>query len=74
MTGSDAVTALIVEDEILARRRLRDLMQEVPWLVRLGEATNGRGAIAATLREAALCDSWWRYRLGASTAKGRGAI
>jgi two-component system LytT family response regulator len=47
MNAPGSVTALIVEDEPLARRRLRDLMQEVPWLVRLGEATNGRAAIAA---------------------------
>jgi len=47
MTDPESVTALIVEDELLARRRLRDLIQEVPWLVRLGEATNGRAAIAA---------------------------
>jgi two-component system LytT family response regulator len=47
MNDSESVTALIVEDEPLARRRLRDLIKEVPWLVRLGEATNGRAAIAA---------------------------
>jgi two-component system LytT family response regulator len=38
---------LIVEDEPLARRRLRELVQEVPWLHCLGEATNARAAIAA---------------------------
>jgi two-component system LytT family response regulator len=38
---------LIVEDEPLARRRLRELIQDVPWLHCLGEATNARAAIAA---------------------------
>jgi two-component system, LytTR family, response regulator len=47
MNPSTSITALIVEDELLARRRLRDLIEDVPWLLRLGEATNGRAAIAA---------------------------
>jgi two-component system LytT family response regulator len=42
-----AVTCLVVEDEPLARRRLRELMKGVPWLQCLGEATHGRGAVAA---------------------------
>jgi two-component system LytT family response regulator len=40
-------TALIVEDEPLARRRLRDLIKSVTWLEALGEAANGRAAIGA---------------------------
>jgi two-component system LytT family response regulator len=47
MTGQASMTALIVEDEPLARRRLRDLIQKVPWLERIGEAVDGRTAIAA---------------------------
>jgi two-component system LytT family response regulator len=47
MTTDASVTTLIVEDEPLARRRLRQLMRDVPWLECLGEATNGRTAIAA---------------------------
>jgi two-component system, LytTR family, response regulator len=41
------IKALIVEDEPLARRRLRELMRTAAWLQCLGEATNGRAAIAA---------------------------
>jgi two-component system, LytTR family, response regulator len=41
------ISALVVEDEPLARRRLRDLIADVPWLTRLGDATTGRAAIAA---------------------------
>jgi two-component system LytT family response regulator len=47
MTDTDAITALIVEDEPLARRRLRELIHKVPWLQRIGEAGDGRAAIAA---------------------------
>ena len=47
MTGGPAITALIVEDEPLARRRLRDLIRGVPWLECAGEAATGRIAIAA---------------------------
>lgn len=41
------ISAFIVEDEPLARRRLRELIRGVPWLRLLGEAANGRDAIAA---------------------------
>jgi two-component system LytT family response regulator len=44
---SDSATAFIVEDEPLARRRLRDLMRPVPWLNCIGEAATGNSAIAA---------------------------
>jgi two-component system LytT family response regulator len=47
MTGPASITALIVEDEPLARRRLRDLIHKVPWLERIGEVADGRAAIAA---------------------------
>jgi two-component system LytT family response regulator len=47
MTGSASVTALIVEDEPLARRRLRDLIHKVPWLQQIGEAVDGRAATTA---------------------------
>jgi two-component system LytT family response regulator len=47
MTAAGSVTCLIVEDEPLARRRLRQLMRDVPWLHCLGEAANGRAAISA---------------------------
>ncbi len=47
MTGTLGVTALIVEDEPLARRRLRELMRDVPWMQCIGEAANGRAAINA---------------------------
>jgi two-component system, LytTR family, response regulator len=45
--GYAAVTSLIVEDEPLARRRLRELIRDVPWLQCIGEATTGGAAIAA---------------------------
>ncbi len=47
MSSTAVVTGLIVEDEPLARRRLRELIKSVPWVQCLGEATHGRGAIAA---------------------------
>jgi two-component system, LytTR family, response regulator len=47
MTVTASVTSLVVEDEPLARRRLRDLIRGVPWLQCLGEATTGRAAVAA---------------------------
>jgi two-component system LytT family response regulator len=47
MSATASVTSLIVEDEPLARRRLRELIQDVPWLHCLGDVTNGRAAIAA---------------------------
>ena len=47
MNTTASVTALIVEDEPLARRRLRQLMRDVPWLECIGEATNGRAAAGA---------------------------
>jgi two-component system, LytTR family, response regulator len=47
MSTSPSVTSLIVEDEPLARRRLRELIGGVDWLECIGEAANGRAAIAA---------------------------
>jgi two-component system, LytTR family, response regulator len=46
MTDHEPVTALIVEDEPLARRRLRELIRTVPWLECVGEAASGRMAIS----------------------------
>ena len=40
-------SALIVEDEPLARRRLRDLIKGVPWLDCIGESPTGRTALGA---------------------------
>ncbi len=39
------VTALIVEDEPLARRKLRDLIEGVSWLECVGEAADGQAAV-----------------------------
>ena len=39
-----SVTAFVVDDEPLARRRLRDLIQGVPWLEFAGEAASSRAA------------------------------
>jgi two-component system LytT family response regulator len=42
-----ATSALIVEDEPLARRRLRDLIKGVAWLECIGESSTGRAATGA---------------------------
>jgi two-component system LytT family response regulator len=42
--------ALVVDDEPLARLRLRDLMAEVPWLECVGEAADAQAAAAAIER------------------------
>lgn len=41
------VSCLIVDDETLARIRLRDLIAEVPWLCCVGEAADGESAVRA---------------------------
>jgi two-component system, LytTR family, response regulator len=46
MNANSSITGLIVEDEPLARRRLRELIRDVPWLHCVGEATTGRAAVA----------------------------
>jgi two-component system, LytTR family, response regulator len=40
------ITAIIADDEPLARKQLRDLAAEVPWLNCVGEATDGMEAVA----------------------------
>lgn len=47
MNADASVTALIIEDEPLARRRLHQLIRDLPWLHCLGEVTDGRSAISA---------------------------
>jgi two-component system LytT family response regulator len=47
MSPAASIDALIVEDEPLARRRLRELIREVAWLNCVGEATTGKTAISA---------------------------
>src|SRR5262245_58411304 len=47
MTTAGPVTALIIEDEPLQCRRLRDLIRGVPWLQCRGQVGDGRAAIAA---------------------------
>lgn len=47
MTARASVTAFVVDDEPLARRRLRELIQGVPWLEHAGEAATCRAARAA---------------------------
>jgi len=47
MSAKASITGLIVEDEPLSRRRLRELLRDASWLHCLGEATNGPAAIAA---------------------------
>lgn len=47
MTATATVTGFIVDDEPLARRRLRELMKDVPWLHCVGEAATARAAVSA---------------------------
>ena len=46
-TAVQSITCLIVDDEPLARARLRSLIKEVDWLHCLGEAGSGRIALTA---------------------------
>ena len=39
------IRALVVEDEPLARRTLREILADVPWLECVGEADNGVRAV-----------------------------
>jgi two-component system LytT family response regulator len=47
MSDRASTACLIVDDEPLARSRLRALAREVSWLECVGEAANGRAAIGA---------------------------
>ena len=47
MNSTATVTAFVVDDEPLARRRLRELIQNAPWITCVGEAATARAAIAA---------------------------
>lgn len=47
MTDGLRVSALIVEDEPLARRLLKDLIRATPWLECVGEVSDGRLAAGA---------------------------
>jgi two-component system LytT family response regulator len=47
MTTGAVVTSFIVEDEPLARQRLRDFVRGVPWLSFVGDASTATGAIDA---------------------------
>jgi two-component system LytT family response regulator len=44
------ITALVVDDEPLARRRLAALIADVPWAEQIGEASDGVAAIEAAAR------------------------
>src|SRR5690242_20507290 len=46
MTAATTVRALIVDDEPLARRTLRDIVADVPWLDCVGEAETGARAVS----------------------------
>ena len=45
--GPRTITALIIDDEPLARRRVRELLGEVLWVECVGEVADGRGAVRA---------------------------
>jgi two-component system LytT family response regulator len=40
------ISSLVVDDERLARRKLRDLIAQVEWMVCVGEAVDGEAAVA----------------------------
>jgi two-component system LytT family response regulator len=44
---TDTITALIVDDEPLARKKIRDLLSSVPWIECVGEVGDGLTAVAA---------------------------
>ena len=50
MSGTERLRALVVEDEPLARERLRELVQPVPWLDWVGEAATVGAAQEALAR------------------------
>jgi len=50
MKGTDPLRALVVEDEPLARARLRDLLEPVPWVRWVGEAATVTAALEALVR------------------------
>jgi two-component system, LytTR family, response regulator len=50
MTGTEPLRALVVEDEPLARARLRELLEPVPWLRWVGEAATVSEAREALAR------------------------
>lgn len=52
MAFSDAIRALIVDDEPLARERLRELLDDVPSVTVVGEAEDGHEAAAAINEQA----------------------
>ena len=47
------IRTLIVDDELLARERLRQLLRQQPEIEIVGECSNGREAVAAIQEEAA---------------------
>jgi two-component system LytT family response regulator len=47
MSSDSRVTALIVDDEPVARAGLRDILAGITWLKVAGEASDGRAAVAA---------------------------
>jgi two-component system LytT family response regulator len=46
-TAHRTVTALVIDDEPLARRKVRELLADVPWVECLGEVADGRAAVHA---------------------------
>lgn len=42
-----SVTALVIDDEPLARRKIRELLKEVAWIECVGEVGDGLGALGA---------------------------
>ena len=44
------ITAVIADDEPLARRRLASLIADIPWAVQIGEAHDGADAVEAAER------------------------
>ena len=47
MSGDARVTALVVDDEPVARAGLRRMLARFPWIACVGEADSGPAAVAA---------------------------
>jgi two-component system LytT family response regulator len=44
-SSTEPTTAVVIDDEPLARRKVRELLREVPWIECLGEAADGLSAV-----------------------------
>jgi two-component system LytT family response regulator len=52
VADSSLIKALIVDDEVLARNRIREILKKDPEIQLVGECANGRDAVGAVLTQA----------------------